>query len=83
MPRRKPAHIEGQLGIDFSEPQPYEVTYAVEGTYVNIKERAERLVAALGAISEFNQRQGFGLAAFDSAYSSPIWGGIRKKPKQC
>jgi hypothetical protein len=47
--------------------------YGDEGSYVDVKERAEKLLVALVSLSGRNQRDGLSVATYTDEYSGPIW----------
>jgi hypothetical protein len=49
------------------------VQYGDKGSYVDVKERAEKLLVALVSLSGRNQRDGLSVAAYTDEHSSPIW----------
>ena len=56
----------------------YEIVYAGEGTYVDLIDRSEHLIAALEAFSSRNQRLGLGVAANDLRHNQPIYARYRQ-----
>jgi hypothetical protein len=65
---------DGPADKVLGRPATYDVVYGPEGSYKDLTERAEELVAALDAFGLRNQRVGFAVASNSPRHRGPIFG---------
>jgi hypothetical protein len=61
------------------DPITYEIVYGEKGSYKDLKERSEELLASMGTLSLRNQRIGFSMGSVSPHHNGRIYGEYRER----